>query len=1089
MRKLILLCAVLGAAFSASAQGLIYNGEVRSTRGPVLPGVQVNVCTSGATGVPCSPQATVYSDPGLTVPITQPIIVDQNGKFSFYGNPGTSYVISESGQGISTSFPIQLPSAGSGCTVGGSPGALQKNNGASGCNAAAIVDNGSTITASEPTVVPSLNKVVKADQEVGATADVKIAAAIASLPTGGTVDARGFGATSQTIAATVTVPTGITILFDPKTYYAAGSAALNLFKLEPDAAVDGFTLDCTSQPTYSGNVFENDTAAAYVDGNNTRADNITILCSGVTTGTGLFLSSTASGTAVVWIGAHHWRQYGLLNQILATASGNGFVNDNHFVDMQMSGGGGTSVQLHLTPNGGQVDANQCIQCSFQSHSTTDLGFLIDGTSGANDDASNNLYVGDCWDSTVDCANFSGNSKATNNQTVGFFNIGVSDANGANGLVSQDNLSTVNSLYIGGFPTENVTQITHNSSSTVSGVTGTNYCLAQAHVNFLQCLDNSGNMGLAGAIKSVGATFTGTVDASGATQFKLPVAASYTSAANGEIGYNSTDLNWHLFGNGIDNIKAIFPASLSITNGHCVNWSKVGTVITLADAGSACGSGGGGSGLIPSVFIATTNCNSLSNCVAWTADDSTDNCGAATTAWLSSIASYSGAGLPQVYIVGGNASAYKFTSCALTFTNPNGTHIHSWANIDCGQASGNCIQLGQTGLVAYQRSLFTFDGWGTLLGGASLTTAGIECESFIGWCQVSQTYFSSFGPVNATGGSCTGYAIQFDSPVAESDAHDNWWESQTGGQCAINNTDSTSGGGQNTARIYGNHIAGGMAAACGSVAIVEGGDHSSVHDNSIWGFDIPIRVQNISSAGPETGTMITENSLDNAGCTAHSVSAAINFGGISSTNVVGPVVISNNNVPGGASHETYLVALAGDTSSTIKGVTLTGNQADVTGISIMPPSLACTAFAATFNPCYESGNQNLSEVTGNGWILRNQFGGAYQALQTANIASTPTGLVPMAMGATATCYVEVTRVATSSSTLPSCTVSWTDNDTSTVETTAVTTTNTGNTVGTQSSGSVVMYPKVGTAINYSTSGYASSGATSMQYTVLVRLAAQ
>src|SRR6185312_8965683 len=36
------------------------------------------------------------------------------------------------------------------------------------------------------------------------------------------------------------------------------------------------------------------------------------------------------------------------------------------------------------------------------------------------------------------------------------------------------------------------------------------------------------------------TFTGTPDASGATQFKLPVAAGYASAANGEIGYDSTN---------------------------------------------------------------------------------------------------------------------------------------------------------------------------------------------------------------------------------------------------------------------------------------------------------------------------------------------------------------------------------------------------------------------------------------------------------------------------------------------------------------------------------------------------------------------
>src|SRR5215831_9979774 len=52
----------------------------------------------------------------------------------------------------------------------------------------------------------SLNKVILCDQQMGATADVQINAAIAALPpSGGTVDCRGYGATLQTIAATVNV--------------------------------------------------------------------------------------------------------------------------------------------------------------------------------------------------------------------------------------------------------------------------------------------------------------------------------------------------------------------------------------------------------------------------------------------------------------------------------------------------------------------------------------------------------------------------------------------------------------------------------------------------------------------------------------------------------------------------------------------------------------------------------------------------------------------------------------------------------------------------------------------------------------------
>lgn len=102
--------------------------------------------------------------------------------------------------------------------------------------------------------------------------------------------------------------------------------------------------------------------------------------------------------------------------------------------------------------------------------------------------------------------------------------------------------------------------------------------------------------------------TGTPDASGATQFKLPVASSFASAANGETGYDTTNKNWHLWGNGVDNFNVIVPVSTSITNGHCSQWALASGTLTLVDAGSSCGSdsGGGTSGWsgTPLTFIST-----------------------------------------------------------------------------------------------------------------------------------------------------------------------------------------------------------------------------------------------------------------------------------------------------------------------------------------------------------------------------------------------------------------------------------------------------------------------------------------------------
>jgi len=86
------------------------------------------------------------------------------------------------------------------------------------------------------------------------------------------------------------------------------------------------------------------------------------------------------------------------------------------------------------------------------------------------------------------------------------------------------------------------------------------------------------------------TFTGTPDASGATQFKLPVAGGGASAANGEIIYDSTNKNWHLWVNGADEILA--PLATGFTSGHCGQPTLTGGSWSIADAGGACGTSGG-----------------------------------------------------------------------------------------------------------------------------------------------------------------------------------------------------------------------------------------------------------------------------------------------------------------------------------------------------------------------------------------------------------------------------------------------------------------------------------------------------------------
>jgi hypothetical protein len=107
-------------------------------------------------------------------------------------------------------------------------------------------------------------------------------------------------------------------------------------------------------------------------------------------------------------------------------------------------------------------------------------------------------------------------------------------------------------------------------------------------NLLSALTTKTGTGLAAFATSP--AFLGTPDASGAAQFKLPVGAGFATLANGEVGYDTTNGNWHFWQNGADAIAAIFSGAL--TNGNCPKISVAAGVTTLVDSGSTCGGGGG-----------------------------------------------------------------------------------------------------------------------------------------------------------------------------------------------------------------------------------------------------------------------------------------------------------------------------------------------------------------------------------------------------------------------------------------------------------------------------------------------------------------
>ena len=95
------MVALLACGANARAQGSRKDDIVFNAQGRPMAGASVRVCTSAATGEPCSPLALIYSDAGLTQALANPTTTDGLGNYSFYAAPGR-YEIEISGPSITT---------------------------------------------------------------------------------------------------------------------------------------------------------------------------------------------------------------------------------------------------------------------------------------------------------------------------------------------------------------------------------------------------------------------------------------------------------------------------------------------------------------------------------------------------------------------------------------------------------------------------------------------------------------------------------------------------------------------------------------------------------------------------------------------------------------------------------------------------------------------------------------------------------------------------------------------------------------------------------------------------------------------------
>jgi hypothetical protein len=108
--------------------------------------------------------------------------------------------------------------------------------------------------------------------------------------------------------------------------------------------------------------------------------------------------------------------------------------------------------------------------------------------------------------------------------------------------------------------------------------------------------------------------------------------------------------------------------------------------------------------------------------------------------------------------------------------------------------------------------------------------------------------------------------------------------------------------------------------------------------------------------------------------------------------------------------------------------------------------------------------------------------------SANVSATTIYAVPS--GGTGFYRIDgtviVTTPATTSSTMPGVTMTWTDGDNNTAQSFTFIVSNSTNTLTTFAQATMRFWVKGGTNIQYSTTGYASSGATAMKYALHLRL---
>jgi hypothetical protein len=267
-----------------------------------------------------------------------------------------------------------------------------------------------------PTAVSGVGQVMARD---GVSADVLIAQCFAAYSI---CDARGFGATTQTVAATVDIGAGganQSLILSPDTFFQPASATLDMFKLERNGQLTGLHVVFPAAMVYTGKaVSVRDTVTV---GNALRLDGVTVdataeASGGVGGGYCLYLEPP-SGSYIQLVNFSNVTCNGLLNGLYLKAAGtNGYINGNNFLNFVLMGNGNL---LTFYSTGLQMNGNTFANFQFDG-----LGPAITykGTSSIRQNVFTSSYI---WDTSTPVLNQ--NNGSSNNLFWGSVDHAITDS--------------------------------------------------------------------------------------------------------------------------------------------------------------------------------------------------------------------------------------------------------------------------------------------------------------------------------------------------------------------------------------------------------------------------------------------------------------------------------------------------------------------------------------------------------------------------------------------------------------------------------------------------------------------------------------